>query len=47
MPKVMIFVLIANDAFTGANDKTPYNLHHFYSASLNAEIERQLYQLKG
>ena len=47
IPKIMVFGIVPNDAFTGIHDKTPFNFHHFNLNSLSAEVNGQLYPTRG
>ena len=47
IPKIMIFGIVPNDAFTGVHDKSPFNFHHFNLNSLSAKVNGQLYPSRG
>jgi hypothetical protein len=47
LPKIMIFGMVPNDAFTGVYNKTPFNFHHFYISNINTEVNGQLYPTRG
>ena len=47
IPKIMVFGIVPNDAFTGIHDKTSFNFHHFNLNSLSAEVNSQLYPTRG